>query len=318
MRPSFLAGLAILLMEYLVCSTSTWDPERIAILLTETYGHVNHTTHKWRPYPEHTRFLDLGMRTKVMYAEKHGYDLKIVTSLPDVTIKSKTNKNAILWQRGFWIRRQFGSKAEPGQLAPDNDTVASCRKVMWMDGDIFITNLTVRIEDIIEAARRLRPDGSYPHFIATRHAELDGDEPFTPGQILQFNTGTALVRCSTEGLRLMNEMLFLRIEQAFDTYVQAWDHQGALMQAYKSHRWVRSLTTFVPPKLMNAYPFNLTDETGELKDCGDPQGTECQKGWWTPGDFLIHFPGAGKHYIASFLKRYPLSTWPGACEPFNF
>lgn len=41
------------------------------------------------------------------------------------------------------------------------------------------------------------------------------------------------------------------------------------------------------------------------------QGDECAKGYWTPHDFLVHFPLGGKKYVQPFLKAYPPPAWPG-------
>ncbi|KAG2482316.1 hypothetical protein HYH03_018758 [Edaphochlamys debaryana] len=116
----------------------------------------------------------------------------------------------------------------------------------------------------------------------------------------------------------MNHMLRLRVEKADDSYVKLWDHQGALIIAFRDEAWVQDVTAFVPPKLMNSYPYKLIEASGVLKDCGDPQGAECQQGYWTPGDWLIHFPGAGKLYWKNFLAKHPPETWPGFADPFNF
>ncbi|KAG2486252.1 hypothetical protein HYH03_015076 [Edaphochlamys debaryana] len=116
----------------------------------------------------------------------------------------------------------------------------------------------------------------------------------------------------------MNLMLRIRVEQAHNSYVRLWEHQGSLIFAYDTFQWVRDITTFVPPKLINSYPYKLAEETGEIRDCGDPNGAECQKGYWTPGDWLIHFPGGGKPYARTFLDRYPPDTWPGANDPTNW
>ncbi|KAG2427389.1 hypothetical protein HYH02_014609 [Chlamydomonas schloesseri] len=206
----------------------------------------------------------------------------------------------------------FGSRTKPGELAGPDDNVARCDKydwVFWVDADVFITNLTVAVTDVIEAARRMRPNQDYPHFIASRNADLD--------TAFSFNTGTALVRCSDLGLRLMNKMVELRVTHKDDTYIKGWEHQAALMIAYRDNEWVRDITTFVPPKLFNSYPYRLGDDNGNLRSCGDPQGAECQKGYWTPGDFLIHFPGSGKKFVNKFLQEHPPPTWPGANDDFT-
>lgn len=50
-----------------------------------------------------------------------------------------------------------------------------------------------------------------------------------------------------------------------------WGNQAAMMYAYRDNEWVRNITTFVPPKLLNAYPYRLADDDGQLRRCGDPE-----------------------------------------------
>ena len=49
-----------------------------------------------------------------------------------------------------------------------------------------------------------------------------------------------------------------------------------------------------------------------------PQGEVCKRGWWTPGDFLIHFPGSGKKYVQAFLEQFPPETWVGFMDDWTF
>ena len=62
---------------------------------------------------------------------------------------------------------------------------------------------------------------------------------------------------------------------------------------------------FLPPKVFNAYVFFNAEK--KLVACPE---SECSKGYWSPGDFLVHFAGHKEH-IEIFLEAFPATTWVG-------
>ena len=62
---------------------------------------------------------------------------------------------------------------------------------------------------------------------------------------------------------------------------------------------------FLPPKVFNSYVF--IDKNGNAKECPP---SECHKGFWSHGDFLVHFAGHKEH-IEPFLRSFPPESWVG-------
>ena len=63
---------------------------------------------------------------------------------------------------------------------------------------------------------------------------------------------------------------------------------------------------FLPPKVFNSYVY-IDENTGNATEC-PPK--ECSRGFWSPGDFLVHFAGHKEH-IEPFLRSFPPETWIG-------
>ena len=62
---------------------------------------------------------------------------------------------------------------------------------------------------------------------------------------------------------------------------------------------------FLPPKVFNSYVY--VDKSGNVTECPP---SECSKGFWSKGDFLVHFAGHKEH-IDPFLQSFPPETWVG-------
>lgn len=166
------------------------------------------------------------------------------------------------------------------------------------DNDIFITNATVKIEDLIEEAIRLH-GGELPDFIANIDAAHN------------LNTGIGIVRCSVGGLRFLNHMLELKDTHGHVDVIRGLDHNGAIIYSHQHDQWVRDLTALLPAKRMNAY---MWAQNGAPEAC--PSGPTCDEGYWSPGDFLIHFAGDGKHRVVSWIAKFPPHTWIGYMDDF--
>ncbi|KAG2483135.1 hypothetical protein HYH03_017981 [Edaphochlamys debaryana] len=226
-------------------------------------------------------FLVKGTRSKAMYSSIQGDDLGlIVHNLAAAPAGHPNNDTRINWNKLYWTRRQFGVRCP--EWGPCTSTIPT-----------FITNATVRVQDLLEVARTVH-GGRYPHFIAN----LDN--------VGSLNTGVAMVRCSPEGLRLINYALEQRGTTG-NVRVDQFEHNGAIWWAYDNLEWVRNITAIIPAKLVNAYPYRPTSTV--MEPCPTPE--ICNQGHWSPGDWLIHFAGYNKEAVPDFLSKFPPSTWVG-------
>ena len=75
--------------------------------------------------------------------------------------------------------------------------------------------------------------------------------------------------------------------------VRAWDANGAIILLSHDERW-KPFITFVPAKLYNAYPLPVPDWTRV-----DQSGAA---GYWSRGDWLIHFAGFFRGGMFAFAK----------------
>mmetsp|Transcript_2024 Transcript_2024/g.3010 ORF Transcript_2024/g.3010 Transcript_2024/m.3010 type:complete len:322 (-) Transcript_2024:649-1614(-) len=302
----FVPALVLFMVFYqtvLAEINSPYHPHRIAIICQQTFRDIRTIGE-----PDHL-FQTLGYKTLSLYARMHGYDFITLPYKPIFkdTIGMASNREPG-WVKVYWTRTQFGSVINgPRKQLPNEDVKATCKKydwVIWMDSDIFITNYTISIEEIIEKSKGYSHDKNYPHFIASAHGHFDNNG-------ITFNTGVAFVRCSDEALQLLNYILTIREEKNQQHYVSVWDMQGPLITARHIDETSRKAITLIPSKLINASPYPHMTPTKDLIDC--PKN-ECPKGWWEPGDFLVHFPGVVKEFPGPFLKKYPPTTWVGWSE----
>ncbi len=167
--------------------------------------------------------------------------------------------------------------------------------VVWVESDIWVTNYHKKLESILEHAQeaKIKPGA----FIA----DIDA-----AGNL---NTGFAMVQCSLEGMNLMEELLRLKEREKHNDVLHMWDHNGAVILAQRDPVYSPYIT-LIPPKLCNSYP--LTQDEAVVSCSVSPEDT-CDKGWWSPGDFVVHFAGM-KHKMKAFLQAFPANTWTGYSE----
>jgi hypothetical protein len=103
----------------------------------------------------------------------------------------------------------------------------------------------------------------------------------------------------------MNRLRELQISHAHHPLIDKWDSNGATMLLHKELEF-RNAMVFLPPKVFNSYVYFGPD--GKPAQC--PNKVECDKGYWSSGDFLVHFAGHKEH-IEPFLAAFPPSTWIG-------
>ena len=150
--------------------------------------------------------------------------------------------------------------------------------VMWTESDVWVTNFHKRIEDVLDFALQLNPETVFV---------LNNDA------IGNLNAGSGFVRCSERGKEGLQKILRIRTENAEDVSVRAWDANGAFIVLSRDERW-KPFITFVPAKLYNAYPVHV------------PEWTHVQQsedaGYWSHGDWLIHFAGFFRGGMFSFAR----------------
>lgn len=213
--------------------------------------------------------LEHGIAGHGAYARRHGYDHSLAFHPPAGL--------HINWNR-------------------PNVTLELCachRFVVWMEADQYITNSSVRLDDLEE---ELPP----------------GDVVITRDAIGCVNSGVAFVRCGRGASALMRAMHDVRRSHAEDKRVVDFDHQGALMVMEEAQGRGAPLSagriSLAPARRINAFPVN--DRSGRARACA---GAECDRGWWSPGEWLVHFAGdwggGGKPMIEPFLKAFPPASW---------
>jgi galactosyl transferase GMA12/MNN10 family len=131
--------------------------------------------------------------------------------------------------------------------------------LLFTECDATITNLTVSIDDKI--------DQGY-HFIM-------------PVDRLNLNAGNILVRNSAQGRGYLQMILNRESE-----YAEAeWAEQQVIIDSIEDYT---DIVKIVPQKYMNSYvqaPYDYCDVTKDIFGLS---------GEWTPGDWIVHWPGLHK------------------------
>ena len=197
-----------------------------------------------------------GLKGISMYSLMHGYYF-----LPIFVPPPKEEHN---WNRVRMTLQLFQHKSKAG---------VSCMYdwVVWMESDQFITNYDVTFESIV--AQATAQHGKTPDLIVNRDAA---------GNI---NTGIMFIRCSEVGRKAMVRIRELQITHAHNRLVDQWDSNGCVMLLHKELEFRESMA-FLPPKVFNSYAYRDTNQN--IVACPE---SECAKGYWSPGDFLVHFAG---------------------------
>ena len=162
--------------------------------------------------------------------------------------------------------------------------------VVWMESDQFITNYDITLASIVEQA--VVQSGKVPDIIVNRDV------------VGNINTGIMFIRCSEMGRKAMVRIRELQITHAHNRLVDQWDSNGCIMLLHKEIEF-REVMVFLPPKVFNSYVY--FDAEKKVAAC---PAHECAKGYWSPGDFLVHFAGR-KQDIEPFLQAFPASSWLG-------
>jgi len=144
--------------------------------------------------------------------------------------------------------------------------------VWWIDCDALVTNFNIKLETII--------DNNYDVVISS---DFNG-----------INTGSFLVKNSVKGRTWLETIYSLRFVPRYINH--KWPEQSAVMET--AHLYT-DMMKIVPQKTFNSYKYSfyLPDKNlwiDRLNTNGD----------WTPGDFVIHFPGMANMLRIRYIKIF--------------
>ena len=139
----------------------------------------------------------------------------------------------------------------------------------WCGCDTLITNFNKKLEDFC--------DDKYHFIVAVDCNALNADSFF--------------IRNSPEGRNYINTLL-----SRMPTYIShPWCEQQAMIDSIDEFQ---DIINIVPQKLINAYDYSLyPDRPNELDVNGN-------NGAWSPGDFLIHWPGITLPKRLELARKY--------------
>lgn len=140
--------------------------------------------------------------------------------------------------------------------------------VWWLDNDAMITNFDIKVEDLV--------DPNYHIIMSTDIASL--------------NTGSFIVRNSTQGREWLEFLLGKKLEYKNDT---KWFEQQAVIDFYPKFQ---DIFKIVPQQVLNSYDYTMYNVKGI-----DLLGQDAQ---WAPGDFVIHWPGLTNDTRIELAKHF--------------
>jgi len=183
----------------------------------------------YKPLAEKTLTLN-----KLPYCIKHGYPL---------LVKDDNFRNIhIGFEKAYLIQTAFNDY-------PD------CEWVFFSECDTFITNMDIKLEDLIH--------GENKHVVIT--ADING-----------INAGSFFVKNSAEGKGFINDMI--------DNIGKFEHEQAFIIDSYFGSKKHTDIIALYPQKKFNSYDYYLYGSTF-------PTGLDYfgNNGRWEPGDFIIHF-----------------------------
>lgn len=147
------------------------------------------------------------------------------------------------------------------------DILSNYDWVMWCDTDTLITNFNIRIESFL--------DNQY-HFVIAK--VFNG-----------VNAGVLCVRNSELGKKYIEDMFNYR-----SYFLHEQDFIIKTADIYKN------TIKYVPQKTFNSFCFSdgLHTDAPSTKDAFGLEGQ------WTPGDFIMHWPGTNTEQRLSLAKKY--------------
>lgn len=132
-----------------------------------------------------------------------------------------------------------------------------CEWVFFSECDTLITNMYIKLEDIVKHEEK--------HFVIT--VDING-----------INAGSFFVRNTVEGRGYIQSMV---------NSIGRFDHeQDFIKDSYFGSRTHTDIISLYPQRAFNSYDYNVWGDAF-------PSGLDMfgNNGRWSPGDFIIHFPG---------------------------
>lgn len=213
--------------------------------------------------------LEFGLQHTSLYSLMHNYTFQPLFVGPMNEVAN--------WNRPYFTRRLINEGCKYDWF-------------VWVEGDVWITNFQIKVEDIIRHAYTINPSS---HIILNRDV------------LHNINTGVLILKCSPETKDFLDLTLQIKDTHKTHEYVKNWEHNGATMIAHRNET-LRKFITFVPPNMMNSYPIL---DNGNIRPC---VGQECDSGYWKPGDWIAHFAGVDKQAkMQAFVRQFPPSLWTG-------
>ncbi|KAI9016124.1 hypothetical protein DFJ74DRAFT_679540 [Hyaloraphidium curvatum] len=190
---------------------------------------------------------------KLIYSHKHGYPLHLHTTTD--SIAGMPQGTWIMWAKIYAVLAAFNA--------------SDAAEMIWMiDSDTLVTNLTVRLEDIL------------PGFDAE-----NGPEMVISKDCNMINAGSVFFRNSAYMRHFLREMIRYHDER------DPTSNEQGVLHTFLSTNYlgIADSTVFVDQHLINAYPPEIP----------------CQrdKRPWQKGDFLLHVAGAS--YYPMLLPEVP-------------
>lgn len=173
---------------------------------------------------------------KDLYCKKHNYPL---------IVKTNSFRNIpIGYEKAYLVKYAL-------------ETYPSCEWVFFSECDTLITNMNIKLEDIIKDEQK--------HFVITT-------------DVNNINAGSFFVKNSNDGIRFIEEMI---------NSIGKYEHEQAfIIDSYFGVGNFKNIISLYPQKTFNSYNYYLYGNAYPLGM--DIQGNN---GRWEHGDFIIHFPG---------------------------
>jgi hypothetical protein len=187
---------------------------------------------------------------KVPYCIKHGYPLIVKTDNWHAT-------PLMGYEKAFVIQTAFADY-------PD------CEWVFFSECDTFITNMDIKLEDIIKDEQK--------HFVIT--TDING-----------INAGSFFVRNTVEGRGYIQAMI--------DSIGRFAHEQAFIIDSYFGSRTHTDIISLYPQRIFNSYDYYIWGDAY-------PSGLDYfgNNGRWAPGDFMIHFPGCSLELRLQLVHTY--------------
>lgn len=213
-------------------------------------------------------------RNKKLYCDRHGYDfrLRVQERSYPVSVAAKKPSGETEWPYAGFDKILFLEEVL-NENAHD--------WLMWLDCDTLITNLSTKIESVIEA-------------------NFDRDFLFC-GDSSNINAGVILIKNSEKSRRYIEHLKRRMFELASHNEFLFGEEQTALIDSYAKPEYADTIRV-LPQKVMNSYPYSgvYGHPAGRLDILGF-------NGNWTKGDFVLHIPGFGPdlfHLRMEHFNRY--------------